>query len=80
MLLHKGMNKCIFNELTIWEGDPSGAGAVGVDVSCQIFDEKPSLDADLISSVNPPRPAKSGRHRLKLRGWQDRKKGCAWNL
>jgi hypothetical protein len=49
MLIHKEIDRCIFTALTIWDGDPYGSGAVGVDVSCQIFDEKPSLDADLIS-------------------------------
>jgi len=59
MLIHKEIDRCIFGGLTIWEGDPYGSGAVGVDVSCQIFDEKPTLDADLISVThqdlqNPP--------------------------
>jgi hypothetical protein len=37
------MDRCIFNELTIWEGDRYGSGAMGLNMSCQFFDEKPCL-------------------------------------
>jgi hypothetical protein len=41
------MDMCIFNGLTIWEGEQCGPEAMGLPVSCQIFDEKPQLSPRL---------------------------------
>lgn len=49
MWSHRETDRCIFNGLTIREDDQGDAGPLVAGGSCQIFDEKPSLDGNLVS-------------------------------